>query len=144
MALKNATSKSANTFDRIQKCLASHGAKKLMFDYNDDGKIDALSFAMDVDGKTIGFKLPARIENVSRVMYGHLLSELGAGNRGDERRDQVYRTAWANIRDWVEAQMALIDTRMAKVEEVFLPYMTAKNGKTLFESIEEGKFKMLE
>lgn len=62
--IKNYTSKSKNTFDVIQKCLASHGAQKLMFDYNDRGEVIALSFAMEINGKLIGFKLPARIEQV--------------------------------------------------------------------------------
>ena len=38
-----------------------HGAQKLMFDYNQQGQVVALSFAMDIEGRLIGFKLPARI-----------------------------------------------------------------------------------
>ena len=37
--------------------------------------------------------------------------------------DQAYRVAWRNILDWVQAQMALLEIGMAKMEEVFLPYM---------------------
>jgi len=58
----------------------------------------------------------------------------------DELKDQAYRTGWANIRDWVTAQMALVDTQMAKVQEVFLPYMANRKGQTLYESMEESKF----
>ena len=135
MALKNYTSKSKNTFDVIQKCLASHGAQKLMFDYNDRGQVIALSFAMNVEGRLIGFKLPARLDQVEIV----LKTERRWSN-AEELRDQAYRTGWANIRDWVTAQMALVDTRMAKVQEIFLPYMMAKNGKTLYESMEDNRF----
>ena len=34
--------------------------------------------------------------------------------------EQAYRVAWRNILDWVEAQMALLEIGMAKMEEVFL------------------------
>jgi hypothetical protein len=138
MALKNYRSRSNNTFDTIQKCLAAHGAQKLMFDYNDQGQITALSFAMNIDGKLIGFRLPARLDQVEAVLKSER-----RWSSPEVLKDQAYRTGWANIRDWVTAQMALVDTRMAKVQEVFLPYMTRKDGKTLFESLEGNKFLLL-
>src|ERR1039458_5299670 len=118
MALKNYTSQGKNTFDVIQKCLASHGAQKLMFDYNDQGQVIALSFAIELNGKIVGFKLPARLENVETALKRDI-----RWRSADELKEQAYKTGWANIRDWVTAQMALIDTGMAKTQEVFLPYM---------------------
>lgn len=133
--IKNFTSKSKNSFDVIQKCLAQHGAQKLMFDYNNQGEVSALSFALEIDGRILGFKLPARIDQVENIIGKQI-----RGLRGEKLHEQAYRTGWANIRDWVTAQMALVDTQMARPEEVFLPYMTNKNGKTLFESIADNKF----
>ncbi len=95
----------------------------------------ALSFGMEVEGRLIGFKLPARIDQVEAV-----LKETKRWSNTQELKDQAYRTGWANIRDWVTAQMALVDTRMAKLQEVFLPYMAGKNGKTLYESMEANRF----
>ena len=48
---------------------------------------------------------------------------------------QAVRVAWRIIKDWVEAQMALVDTSMVKTEEVFLPYMMVKGDKTLAETM---------
>lgn len=135
MPLKNYTSQGKNTFDVIQKCLASHGAQKIMFDYNDRGQVVALSFAIDFEGRLIGFALPARLDQVEAV-----LKREKSWRSPEELQDQAYKTGWANIRDWVTAQMALVDTRMAKMQEVFLPYMASKNGKTFYESMEESKF----
>lgn len=140
MALKNSTSKSTNSFAVIQKCLAAHGAQRMIFDYDQQGKIRSLSFGLQIDGVMLGFKLPARLENVSRVMYGCLLCDLGGGVIGEKKRDQVYKTAWANIRDWIVAQMAMIDTEMVKFQEVFLPYIIDKNEETLFEKMESKNF----
>jgi hypothetical protein len=39
--------------------------------------------------------------------------------------------------------MALLDIEMVKLEEVFLPYITNPNGKTLFEFYEENRFQLL-
>jgi hypothetical protein len=50
------------------------------------------------------------------------------------------RVAWRNILDWVQAQMALLEIGMAKIEEVFLPYMQDREGITFFERMEQRGF----
>lgn len=47
--------------------------------------------------------------------------------------DKARRVAWRQIYRWVQAQLALVDTEMVKVEEVFFPYIQTKNGHTLYE-----------
>ena len=54
--------------------------------------------------------------------------------------EQAYRVAWRNILDWVEAQMALLEIEMAKIEEIFLPYMVNSTGETFFERMEQRGF----
>lgn len=135
MSLKNYTSEGRNTFDKIQNILSVHGANKVMFDYK-DGKVFAITFSLEIDGKVMGFKLPALVENVTEIMFG---GENGWGKPRvitEKNREQAYKTAWANIRDWIDAQMALVATKQAKVQHVFLPYLVMKGGKTLAETIE--------
>ena len=140
MALKNYTSEGRGTFDKIQRVLASHGANRIMYDYGPDGTLTAITFGLDINGQTMGFRLPALVENVVQIMYG------GEDRYGRQKkitqaqRDQAYRTAWANIRDWIDAQMALIDTRQVKLEQVFLPYLIMKGNETLFEQLERKQF----
>lgn len=131
MKLKNSQSESKNTFDKIQKILAAHGAKRISYEYNIHGKVIGLTFEIEINGKSASIKLPARLENVSRIMFHGLLSEIS-----ESKRDQVYRTAWANIRDWIDAQMAMIDTNMVVIEEIFMPYLYDPNRDiTYFEHV---------
>jgi len=140
MALKNYTSEGRGTFEKIQKVLASHGANRIMYDYGPDGQLTAITFGLDLNGQPMGFRLPALVENVVQIMYG------GEDRYGRQKkitqaqRDQAYKTAWANIRDWIDAQMALIDTRQVKLEQVFLPYLIMKGNETLFEQLERKQF----
>lgn len=134
--IKNYTSNTTKTFDMIQKTLASHKAKRMMFEYDSQGRIDAISFSLDVDGREVGFKLPAKVKNVEAIFKRE-------GIRLDEKGlQQAYRTAWANIRDWLDAQMALIDTDQVQVEEVFLPYAVTRDGRTYFEKIKDNQFRL--
>ena len=46
---------------------------------------------------------------------------------------QAERTAWRNVRDWIMAQMAIIEAGQVEMEEVFLPYLTDRQGRTLYQ-----------
>lgn len=134
MSLKNYTSNTPQTFDKIQKVLASHGANKIMFDY-ENGRPVCISFSINIDGKDIGFKLPSLIENVYEIMYGGKDKWGNTKEVTDAKKEQAYRTGWANIRDWIDAQMALVDTRQVQLVQVFLPYAVTKSGDTVFETM---------
>lgn len=130
--LKNAHSTSSRTFDVIQKTLAAHKAIQITYKYDGKGKIVAIEFDLDINGTLYPFRLPARVENVIKIMYGSYPS--------DSQKEQAYRTAWANIRDWITAQCAMIDTGMVKPQEIFLPYMVSHHGRTLYEEMEQNQF----
>ena len=59
--------------------------------------------------------------------------------RGVETRyktpEQAKRVAWRIVKDWVEAQLAIIETQMVKPEQVFLPYAITQTGETLYETV---------
>jgi hypothetical protein len=48
--------------------------------------------------------------------------------------------SWCIVKDWVEAQMAIVDTNMVQLEQVFLPYVIAPDGRTLYERIRNTQF----
>ena len=132
--IKNASSVASlpRIFDAISKTLVSHKAKHITYSY-DNERIVAIEFVIDINGIERPFRLPARIENVERIMYGKkFLSQT--------QKTQAYRTAWANIRDWISAQMAMIDTGMVKPEEIFLPYMVSNDGRTFYEVMTQQQF----
>lgn len=133
--LKNYASTAAlpNIFAAIEKTLVSHGAKEIVRNYQEDGKVSAIRFTVQTSKGLIAIQLPARYKAVQRIF-----EEQGVRYK----EDQPYRTAWATIRDWVDSQMALIDWDMVKPEEVFLPYAVDKSGRTFFEVIEGQGFQL--
>jgi hypothetical protein len=134
MPLKNyRTRLSTDPFAVIQKTLATHKAKQITQEFGDDGRVHALTFSLEINGRGHMFHLPARVDNVERLLYGKK-------DLTETQKQQAYKTAWANIRDWISAQMALLDTGMVKPEEIFLPYMQDREGVTLFERMEQRGF----
>lgn len=141
--IKNYTSKAKTTFDTIQKSLIAHGAKQIMFEYDDGGQVKSLNFALVIGERTCGFQLPARVDKVELIFYKNKKPRYNwqqAEPLTEDEKAQAYRTAWANIRDWITAQLALIETEQVKMEEVFLPYMIIGKDKTLFEGMRDNQF----
>lgn len=133
-ALKNTHSESPHVFADIQKTLVAHKAKGVTFEF-DDGRTVGISFWLEVKGRTLSFRMPARIGNVERIFRSRKGRPLT-----DREKVQAYQTAWANIRDWLSAQFALIETEMVAEEEIFLPYLLNDHGQTLYEVMEERQF----
>ena len=124
MPIKNYTSNVDiyTSLGEIQGALAKHGAEKIIIDY-DDGKPVAVTFAMETAQGFRGFLLPASIDGTMRVF---------ARQKIKADQEQAERTAWRNVRDWVLAQMALVESADIPADEVFLPYLTDGHGTTIY------------
>lgn len=113
------------TLGEIQGELVKHGAKKIMQDYDDEGRIAALSFLIETQAGPRGIRLPANVDAVHAVLTRQKV-------KCD--REQAERVAWRIVKDWVEAQMAILESEMVQMDEIFLPYMVNGQGQTLFQA----------
>ena len=135
MAIKNYTSEvdCYKSLGEIQSALAKAGASKIMIDY-DGGKPIAITFAMNTAQGIRGFLLPACFEGTERVFKKQKLKIDPA---------QIERTAWRNVRDWVLAQVALVESADIQVDQVFMPYLTDGKGTTLYQLYESGRIPLM-
>ena len=118
------------TLGEIQGQLVKHGAKKIMQDYDNDGHITALSFLIDTPNGPRGIRLPANVDAVLAVL---VKQKVKCG------RDQAERVAWRIVKDWVAAQMAILESEMVQMDEIFLPYMLNDKGQTLFQRYRQNQ-----
>ncbi len=131
------------TAGEIANILRKGGAQAVLTEYDEEGQyVSAISFKITLQGKPITFRLPCDWKPVYEVMFGDKKNKFHDERRCAEleasRKDQALRTAWRIVKDWTEAQMALVQTKMTRTEQVFLPYAVMANGKTLGEHIEEN------
>lgn len=131
MAILNYTTKidPNKTVGEIQSILGSKGAKSVSAQYK-DGEVVAIFFSIDVHETPINFRLPCNWEGVLRSFKADRKVP-----RSSETKEQAQRTAWRIIKDWVEAQMAIIESEQAQMAEVFMPYAVTSNGQTCFERL---------
>ncbi len=48
------------------------------------------------------------------------------------------RVAWRIIKDWVAAQLAIVESGMVEIAEVFLPYQLVADDKTVFDVMQRN------
>ena len=137
MAILNYTTKVPvqQTCNDIQKKLAKAGAKGILFEYDDSGEPHQISFSIDTaEQGLIYFQLPANIAGISKAL-----------SDDKKYRDEAHtrRVAWRILKDWIEAQLAIIEANMAELSQVFLPYAKTSSGETVYEMVKNKGFLQL-
>lgn len=125
------------TVSEIQKILVKHGAKAIMNNYDSNGRITSLSFLINTINGERGIKLPVRLESVYQILKNQ--NKKGEVSNKFVSEEQAERIAWRILKDWVESQMAILETEMVKLDQIFLPFMTTKTGETIYELYETRK-----
>jgi hypothetical protein len=141
--IKNYTSgvPASKSVSRIEELLVSMGAQNINKSYK-DGQLYAISFLVDVNGNTVPFKLPAKVDQVNAALKKSYKRLTSAAIRNIN--EQSERTAWKICSDWVEIQATIIKLQQAEFIEVFLPYVyKVETDQTFFESLKAHNYKAL-
>lgn len=126
------------TAGEITKVLVKLGAENIGLRF-DGTKLVGMAFSIRRGPDTYAFQLPVR----THAVYDVLNSQHGVPN-ANRTMAQAERTAWRIMKSWVEAQAAIIETQMVKLEQVMLPYQVVEEGLTLFDKWEQHQEKLLE
>lgn len=134
MAILNYTTKMSVdvTIQQIQKILVRAKADAILCEY-EDSKPSSLTFRVQTPHGQLHIKLPAQVNGVFAAMRADKNIE-----RSRCTPEQAARVAWRILKDWIEAQMAIIEAGMATLPQVFLPYAQTDSGETVYERFESG------
>lgn len=127
MALLNYTTKitTAKTAAEVQQILAKAGASQVMLTYA-DGEASGLAFTTMTEFGPRSFVLPVNADPVLAVLRKDKVPRTLC------TREHAARVGWRIVKDWIEAQLALIQTEMVTLDQVMLPYMTDETGTTVW------------
>lgn len=119
------------TAQEIQTILVRAKAIAVLSEYSGQ-VLSHISFKIDTTHGVMAFRLPANIDGV--------LNAMKRNSKVPRRlvcREQAARVAWRIVKDWVAAQIAIIEAEMATLPQVFLPYAQTDNGQTVYERFEK-------
>ncbi len=138
MALLNYTTsiEALKTVGEIQGILAGHGARSILIDYGEDGSVKALAFVILTPQGERGFRLPVDPDSILKLLIRQNI------RKEYQNRPQAVRVVWRIVKVWIAAQLAFQEAEQVRVEQVFLPYMIDKSGKSLYEAMADQNFQI--
>jgi hypothetical protein len=134
----------AQTVGECQAILAAAGAASVAVHYR-DGQPAGLSFQLVTPHGQRNFTLPVNVDGVHAVLRkaakpGGSLQALHTSRTKLDfytSRTHAMNVAWRVVKDWLEANLALIAAEMATIDEVMLPYLHVGDDKTLWQAYRE-------
>lgn len=115
------------TIQEICSMLSRAGASAVMMKY-DLGLPISLSFQIRVGSDTLPFRLPADYQPIHEILRHNPKVP-----KNLKTEEQAIRVSWRILKDWVAAQLAIIETKMVSTTQVFLPYLVIDGDQTVFE-----------
>lgn len=114
------------TASEVQGLLVKAGARGIAMEFDVDGRLIGMSFAVPTPYGTQAFHLPVDAARVKAVLERQKVART---YRSPAHCEGV---AWRIVKDWVEAQLALLSTEMVTLDQLMLPYM-ASGDSTVYE-----------
>lgn len=145
MAILNYTTiiEPEQTIGEIQKMLSRYNVSAMMTEY-DGPQVASVSFKMRIEDRDFAFRLPCNWRAVREIFNEEGITYGKIKHRDRDLDNQAVRTAWRIIKDWIEAQLALVEVNMVTIPQVFLPYAITRDGRTLAERVVDDPQFLLE
>lgn len=132
MAFKNYTTNISyyKTISEIEELLAKKNVIHVNKIYENQLPV-AIYFTINFNGQPTNFKLPCNYKATLKILEREKM--LSKSKINDE---QALKISWRVIKDWISSQMALIETEMVSMEQVFLPYaIVNEEGDTVYDKL---------
>jgi hypothetical protein len=130
------------TVGEIMGLLAGKGARSIRIDYDEQNRPTGVCFILLLHELPIPFRLPCNFTGVFKAMSSAYKDRSAKyrWERNPESTSQSRRVAWRIIKDWVAAQMALVEAEQASMAQAFFPYAVAneKSSVTAFDQFLES------
>lgn len=128
--------KAEKTISEVQQLLAANGAARVAIDYA-AGTATGVTFTLTTAHGPRLFTLPVDVDAMERLLSGMKPSG-GIALAAFHTREHAERVAWRVIKDWLAAQLTLIQSSMAGLDQVMLPYLHIdQDGRTLYAAYRE-------
>jgi hypothetical protein len=127
----------------IQEMLADHGAQRISLEY--EGKeVAAVFFEITLNEEHWSYRLPCRRQKILRLLQQDEFAKIQLRKsriKLDERHARA--VGWRIVRDWLDAQLAIVEAEMVDLQEVMLPYMLLRENQTVYDNFREQRAERL-
>jgi hypothetical protein len=138
MALKNYTTTVPvkKTVSEVQELLAKAGAEQISVKYDKSKLPVAITFDLELKGRVFNYAMPNNWEKVFTLLKQQNVVKTNTKAEQEKAENKARMVSWRITKNWLEAQLAIIEAEMATSLQVFLPYAKMANGGTVYENFE--------
>lgn len=136
IANKSTTVPPEKSVSEIQQMLVAARASAIMVDY-EQGEPVSISFKIHRSNTTLSFQLPCNWQGTLAAMQRARLP------KSMLIPSHAKRVAWRILRDWLRAQLSLIESGATTMEEVMLPWCLIAAGQTVASKMLTGPSPLL-
>lgn len=132
------------TVGEIQQILGKAGASHVNIKM-DQGQPGAITFALDYNGAPLNFLIPCNVKGINKyfealkgterekLVRNGFYAKLKADNK------LASSIGWRIVKDWVEAQCAIVELELATLPQIFLhSVIVSASGETLSDRMLQG------
>lgn len=131
------------TLGELQRLLIRAGARAISVEYDPSGAPNGLAFRIKTASGDRDYRLPLDLGAVLKLLQR--ASQERDTKSGRARlpstwvtKEHASRVGWRIMKDWVEAQLALVQVGLASMEQTMFAYQLAEGqGRTVYELYEE-------
>lgn len=133
----------SKTAGEIGETLRKYGARRYQVEFDDSGDPVGLAFAMVVD--RLGVEVPVQLTAQIGALMARMKDEGVLPNRASDAdyRRQATRTAWRQLKAWVELSMEMVENGVKPFHEVFMADVLLEGGVRLVDRFEEESGRLL-
>lgn len=122
--------------------LMEHGARNVSIAVGEDKVPDGLEFVIPTAWGPRQYALPVNASGTEKALWAAYQD--GGVSRRFTGAEQGRRVAWRVLKDWLEAQLALIESGLADLPQVMLPWMKVSPAQTVYGAWTEDETRALE
>jgi len=121
------------TVSEIQQLLHQLKVTGVFSEYK-DGILESLSFRLNTEQGELDYKLAANVFGIHKTLVNAKVKKTL------KTKEQAARVGWRILKDWLKAQLAIIEAQMMTTSQVFLPYAITASGKTIYDCFVDSSF----
>jgi hypothetical protein len=109
------------TLAEITAILVRGGARSIQTEFNDRGRVAGMNFVVKTTFGMRAFHVPVETERVLKVLRAEAPPRY-------QTAEQAERVSWRIIKDWLEAQITLVQLQLIGLDQALLGFMQVRPG----------------
>ncbi len=139
--IRNYTSEAdpAQSILTIEKLIIEAGARSINKVYDGFGNPSGIKFTLPVNNMQLTFDMEASVDLVYQYMLKNYVKAPTAAQQASCRK-QAARTAWKNLMELLQIQLAMVEVRQVEMMQALFPLLS-DGSKTYYQYLKEKEFK---